>query len=263
MIIQQGKWKTCDTMDVLILCGGYAKRLMPVSEFVPKPMLPVQGKPIVEHILGKISELPKDAVIGRIIINTNKRFEEHFRYWIALRNPSYENRLIEIAEPTKSNDTKLGAIAGIDYCIRNGDIKGDLMLMAGDNFYDFGLGNLVSHFQKSGKPTISLYDVGSKEDATRFGVVELDGDVVSGFEEKPERPKTALVSAGMYIFPADTLHMVGDYIREGNPPDMVGNFISWLIKKTEVHGVVEKGRWVDIGTLESYRKLLSELDEPA
>jgi glucose-1-phosphate thymidylyltransferase len=247
-------------MDVLILCGGYAKRLEPVSEFMPKPLLPVNGKPVVEHLLGKIGELPSDMAIDRVIINTNRKFEEHFKYWLELRNPSYGNRLVEVVEPTASNNEKLGAIGGIDYCIRNANIKGDLLLLAGDNFFDFGLAPLAEHFKSTRKPLVSLYDLGSKDDATRFGVVEVDGDVITGFEEKPKEPKTTIISSGIYFFPAGTLPMITEYLSSGNHPDKVGSFLEWLIRKAEVHGMIQEGLWVDIGTLESYRKLLSDLE---
>ncbi|MCL5430264.1 MAG: nucleotidyltransferase family protein [Candidatus Marsarchaeota archaeon] len=247
-------------MDVLVLCGGYGKRLEPVSEFVPKSLLPVQGKPIVEHILEKVADLSDEAMINRVIINSNGKFAEHFRYWVNLRKSTYKYGLVEMADPTTNNETKLGAVGGINYCITELDINDDLLIIAGDNYFDFELTDIDRQFRETNKPVIALFDIGSKKEAARFGVIEMKGNKVNGFEEKPGNPKSTLISTGIYFFPKRVLPMIGGYLGDGNPKDNIGSFVSWLIKSTEVHGVIQKGIWADIGTLDAYRKLLLELE---
>lgn len=65
-------------MKALILAGGYATRLMPVTKHIPKPLLPVNGKPIINHIIEEVDKLDS---VDEIIISTNKKFENHFNFW--------------------------------------------------------------------------------------------------------------------------------------------------------------------------------------
>ncbi len=238
-------------MDVLILCGGFAKRLEPISLFIPKQLLPIKGKPLIDYII-------KDAIslkAGRIIVATNRRFSDQFEYWtrnmkaIGMDSPQL------IVEPTLKNDHKFGAIRGIDNAIRAAKLNDDLLVVAGDNFFDFSMAGLVEHFSKNRKPTICAYDVGSLDGAKSFGVLSVEGNVVKKFTEKPESPDSTLISTGIYLFPKELLSEFGEYLKDGNNPDAPGYFIQHLIKKHEVHAVVPKGNWYDIGTLDAYNKV--------
>ena len=66
-------------MDSIILAAGYATRLHPLTENTPKPLLKVAGKPIIEHIIGKLEEL---EIIDKIYIVTNDKFEKNFNVWL-------------------------------------------------------------------------------------------------------------------------------------------------------------------------------------
>ena len=84
-------------MDALILCGGFATRLEPITLFVPKPLLPVGDRPILDHIMDSIAALG----IERIVLSTNKKFGGQFRYWAENRMASGFKAKIEIVvEPT-------------------------------------------------------------------------------------------------------------------------------------------------------------------
>ena len=86
-------------MKAIILAGGLAKRLYPVTEFVPKPLLPVAGKPIIAHIIEKIETLTE---VDKIYISTNKKFEKHFinflRYFHSKRK---SNLLLMLSQKRK------------------------------------------------------------------------------------------------------------------------------------------------------------------
>jgi glucose-1-phosphate thymidylyltransferase len=245
-------------MKALILGGGFATRLEPVTYFIPKPLLPigVGGKPIIEYSLEDVAK----CGIKNIIISTNSKFFPYFEYW--LNNRLAKNQLDVsvkfVVENATNNNEKFGAIKGIAYAIEQEKIEEDLIVIAGDNLYDFSVNEIIDHFEKNRKPTIALYDISSKDEAKKFGVVEINGNMVVSFDEKPEDPKTSLISTAIYIFPKESLHYFGDYLKEKNNPDKIGIFIKWLIDKTEVHGYIYKGKWYDIGTIETYKKVFDE-----
>ncbi|MEM0159354.1 MAG: nucleotidyltransferase family protein [Candidatus Micrarchaeaceae archaeon] len=239
-------------MKALILCGGFATRLEPITYFIPKPLLPIGagGKPIIEYILDDVIR----SGISEITISTNSKFEGSFRYWLGLRINSPGIRVSMVVEPSKNNAEKYGAIKGIEYAIEKEKIDDDLTIIAGDNLYDFSVKDMLLFYEKRRKPTIALYDIKSADEAKRFGVVRLSGERISAFAEKPANPESTLISTGIYIFPKESLKYFGIYLKNSANTDSIGNFIEWLIKNSEVLGYVYKGRWFDIGTLETYRR---------
>ncbi len=168
-------------MDALILCGGFATRLEPITLFVPKPLLPIHGKPIVDHIVDGIEELE----INRYVLSTNRKFSDQFDYWKSNRkNPG--DRIEIVVEPSMHNGEKFGAIKGINYTIEKAGLDDDVLIVAGDNYYNFGLDKVIEEFNKHRKVTIAVHDIKSTQEASRFGVVQMNGDRVIGFEEKPK-----------------------------------------------------------------------------
>ncbi|MDE1860872.1 MAG: nucleotidyltransferase family protein [Candidatus Micrarchaeota archaeon] len=243
-------------MDALILCGGFATRLEPITLFVPKPLLPIGGRPIVDYIIENVANIDE---INSIVFSTNQKFYDQFEYWLEHKKANgVTNKIKLVVEPAMHEGEKFGAVKGISYTIEKAKLKDDLMIIAGDNFYNFKLDKMLSYFKKTRKPTIALHNIKSREEARRFGVVALDGDRVTGFEEKPQNPKSTLISTGIYIFPKESLGLFKEYVSDGNNPDAPGYFMQWLLKGTEVKGVVHDEEWFDIGTLETYSEVFNK-----
>lgn len=244
-------------MKALILCGGFATRLEPMTYFLPKALLPVSigGKPIIEYAFDNIVK----AGIKEIILSTNTKFLGHFDYWAKNISGKHDGVVIEyVTENTMNNNEKFGAISGIAHAIDNAKIDDDLMIVASDNFFDFDVKDMIDNFKKTGKPEIGLYDVKSIDEARKLGVVGLTGDRVTSFSEKPKEPESTLISIGIYIIPRNMLSKFNEYLKEGNNPDAPGYFVKWFSERTEVVGHVFNGEWYDIGTLDIYRRVFDE-----
>lgn len=240
-------------MDVILLCGGFGTRMEPIGLFIPKALLPIRGRPLLDHI---VEDLAHYRQVERIIVNTNDKFADQFEYYVSSKKAAgFPKKLELLIEPTKHNGEKLGQIKGIEYVIKNSKIKSDVMVISGDNYFDFKLSGIIDHFEKSRKPTLGLYQTDSMELLTRSGVLKVEGDVIKEFEEKPVKPKSDLLSMGIYIFPKDAIGMFNEYISKNSNHDSMGYFVKWLIDKEETHGVKCKGVWVDIGTVEAYKKV--------
>jgi len=76
----------------------------------------------------------------------------------------------------------------------------DTLIIAGDNYISFDIGNFLDHFEAQKTPTIAAYDVGTPENATQYGVVDVEDGPVVDFEEKPEDPDSSLISITCYGF---------------------------------------------------------------
>jgi|TARA_B100001971_G_C18211408_1_gene550936 glucose-1-phosphate thymidylyltransferase len=232
-------------MDVVILAAGYATRLYPLTDNTPKPLLKVAGKPIVEHIISKLEELDD---INNIYLVTNDKFEQNFIEWSCNFNSKKPIEIIN--DNTKSNDDRLGALGDINHAINAKKIDDDFMVIAGDNLFEFSLQKIINLFEGKKSNIIALCDVKDLKLAKHYGVVEIENDIVAGFEEKPSNPKSTLISTGIYLFPKKTILLIKQYIDEGNNPDKTGSFIEWLHKREIVYVYITDKAWYDIGNFE-------------
>lgn len=241
-------------MKAIILCAGYATRLYPLTLTKAKPLLEIKGKPIIEHIVEQLVTLPS---IFKIQIVTNGKFHDNFLRWRA--QYGYEQFIEILNDGSKSENDRKGAVGDLTYALNRDEDCDDTLIIAGDNYFDFRLGYFVLYASLQRQPLIAIHNVGDKELAKQYGIVELDEDgTVTGFEEKPANPKSTLASIGLYSIPLDHLRLLRDYQAQGQPMDQIGHFIMWLTKQTPVAGYPILGNWYDIGdksTLELFNGL--------
>ena len=232
-------------MKAIVLAGGYATRLWPITKHRPKMFLPVGDTVVIDRIF---EELENDDRIEEVYISTNERFADDFEEHI--EEEGFEKPTLSI-EDTTGEDEKFGAVGALAQLIDRENVDDDLLVVAGDNLLSFSLGDFVDDFEERNEPTIAAYDVGSRERAKSYGLVELDGDRVVDFQEKPDDPNSTLVSIACYAFPADAL-VLDEYLADDNNPDEPGRFVQWLRGQRDVYAYTFDGAWFDIGTPESY-----------
>ncbi|MEM2175867.1 MAG: NDP-sugar synthase [Archaeoglobaceae archaeon] len=226
-------------MRAVIMAGGYATRLWPITKSRAKPLLPIGSKKIIDLVYEKVVDLELSA-----IISTNKRFENDFREW------SRGKRVEIITENTTSEEEKLGAVRALAEIAK--DIKDDLLIIAGDNVFSFSLKETYKRFIETKKPIIALYDVGDFELARRYGVAELSNGRVVKFYEKPQKPPSTLIGIGVYFLPEESVKILLEYVEKTRKSDNLGEFISYLCEREEVFGVHFTGTWYDVGNADSY-----------
>lgn len=231
-------------MKCIILCAGYSTRLYPLTLDQPKPLLPIAGKPMVEHILEKISQVDD---IDEVIIVTNQKFYDNFRNW--KRKFSFSKPIKILNDGTESNKDRLGAVGDINFVIKKEEIDDCVCVIAGDNLFKYNLNKLFDLHKEKQESVVALYDVLDKSIAAgKYGVVELDDkNKVIEIEEKPEEPKTSIVSTACYIFSKDVVLGLVDHLKE-EKLDNIGDFIKWIVENKELYGIVYKEKWFDIGT---------------
>jgi len=232
-------------MDAVVLAGGYATRLWPITRHRPKMMLPVGETTVIDRVL---SELESDDRVDDVYISTNERFAADFREFLADRD--YDKARLSI-EDTTGEDEKFGVVGALGQLVDREGIDDDLFVIAGDNLISFDVSDFIDAYEDNGATTLAAYDVGSREKAKSYGLVTLDGEEVVDFQEKPADPASTLVSIACYVFPADQVRFE-EYLEDGNNPDEPGWFIQWLVDNDEVCAYTFDEAWFDIGTPESY-----------
>lgn len=234
-------------MKVIIPAAGYATRLYPLTKDKPKALLDVQGKPIVTHIVNKIEEIED---VDEIFVITNELFFSKFEEWLDKLEHKLPIKILN--DHTSSNDDRLGQMGDIQYVIDEEDINDDLLIIAGDNLFNFSLIPAYEFFKQKNKFVNALYDVGSIESAKHLGTAITDkNSKIIMFEEKAEQPKTTNASLGIYFFTKSQISLIKKYIDEGNNADKIGYFLVWMLKFEELYGFVYKEKWFDIGWNES------------
>jgi glucose-1-phosphate thymidylyltransferase len=230
-------------VKAIVLAAGYATRLRPLTDRVAKELLPVGGRPIIDWILERIGEVDP---VDRVHVVTNARKAPGFRAWA-------QGRAVTVHDDgTTSNEDRLGAIGDLRFVIDAAGLDDDLLVIAGDNLFEFSLADYVSFWRSKGiASAVAVRDVGSRELAAKYGIVDLDADErVVGFVEKPDNPTSTLAATAAYIYHRRHVPLVAEYLEAGNPPDQPGRLVAWLHRRQPVYAYRFDERWYDIGDQE-------------
>ncbi|NKB63352.1 MAG: NTP transferase domain-containing protein [Gammaproteobacteria bacterium] len=238
-------------MKAMILAAGKGTRVQPLTYELPKPMIPVLGKPVMEYLIEQLYF----HGFNRIMVNLShlpEPIETYFgdgRRWGVDIGYSFEGYIEDgqlIGEP-------LGSAGGIKRVQEFGGFFDDTFLVVcGDAIIDLDLTQaLRKHWQSGAKASIVVKRI-AKEKVSNYGVVVCDGDNnVTSFQEKPsvQEAKSALVNTGIYLFEPEILnHIPSDQIY-----DIGADLLPGLIEKSVPFSAIEMPfHWLDIGRLSDY-----------
>jgi len=221
----------------VILAGGKGTRMRPFTYEIPKPLIPVHGKPLVQHII----ELLRNYNITNIALSIGYLGD---RVKAQFGNGSSLGIKITYIEEKEELGT-----AGSLNLMKKPDRP--FFMLNGDVLANINLHEMIHfHRKNKGLATIALTTV---EDPSRFGVAKLDGDKILEFIEKPEKGKepSSLINAGVYLLEPEVI----DYVPEGKAM-MEKDVFPKLAKEGKLYGYKLKGQWFDTGTHEAYEKAI-------
>lgn len=225
-------------IKAVIMAGGEGKRLKAVTGALPKPMVPLLGKPIMEHCIDLLRENGIRDICATLRYNPGPimdYFGDGERFGVDIT--------------WRVETQPLGTAGGVRACM---DILGggDFLVISGDAACDFDLGALVrSHLDSGAAVTVALYEC---SDPLRYGLAVPDenGDVRC-FIEKPDwgRVVSDLVSTGIYVISPRAM----EYVPDGKNFDFAADLFPLLLERGErIHGEVMRGYWCDVGTPRAY-----------
>jgi NDP-sugar pyrophosphorylase family protein len=226
-------------MQAVILAGGRGKRLRPYTTILPKPMMPVGEKPILEIMIKKLA----DSGIKRIVISVGylaniiqayfgngDRFGVNIEYFVE-------------SEPLGT----AGCLALIE------NLEDEFIVTNGDILTDLDINELLKHHAEHGaKVTICSY---KKEVTISLGVLEIEGNAIQDYVEKPTYSFS--VSMGMYVMNRSVIKHIPPN-RYLDLPALIKKFISL---KEPINVFRFEGEWHDIGREEDYRAVLEKCEE--
>lgn len=239
-------------MKCLILAAGYATRLYPLTENFPKPLLPVQDKPILDWL---IDDMDTFGEIDEYVVISNHKFAHHFDEWAKTKT----QKVTVVDDGTSSNDTRLGAVKDIQYAIDKLSLDDDMLVIAGDNLLDFSLTKFIQYAKEKNTSCIMRFYEPSEQKLLKCGVVTIDeNDKILEMTEKSPTPATHWCCPPFYYYTKEDAKLVQKGIDSGCGVDAPGSYIAWLCKQTMVHAMEMPGKRYDIGNLESYEKVQKE-----
>jgi mannose-1-phosphate guanylyltransferase len=231
-------------MKAFLLAAGLGTRLKPVTDTVPKCMVPIDGRPLLDIWLGAFDR----AGVDEVLVNL------HYLPDVVRRH--LDARSGTPAVRTFFEPELLGSAGTL--AAKRDWVAGEDMFLAcnADNLTDFDLRSLIQAHREHG--AIATLTVFRSDRPSAGGVVELDpAGTVTGFEEKPSQPASDLVNAGMYAFHPGVLDEIG-----GSPPCDIGyDLLPGLVGRARAVRV--DGYFRDIGTVEAYQRAQQEWPERA
>lgn len=248
-------------MKLIILAAGYATRLYPLTLNQPKPLLPVAGKPMLEHVIDNVSTI---EAIDHAYVVTNAKFAGHFEQWASgYKRPNLTFGFTIVNDQSTDDSNKLGAIGDMHLVITKHSIDDDIIVVGGDNLFSDDLHDFGDYCSRKEAPVTGVYDVGDLEAIKKYNAIDIDDDGrILFFEEKPANPKSTLTGIALYYYPQSALPLIQQYIAEGNNPDQPGRLVQWLYPRVPFYTWRVPGLWFDVGsieTLEEANRVFGEL----
>jgi mannose-1-phosphate guanylyltransferase len=223
----------------IILAGGKGTRLYPITKEIPKPLLPVKQKPIINYLV----DLFYTAGIKDIAVLISSDHKEDFDWWKKRYYPNSDIKITEESEP-------LGTFGGL--CLLKDWVGNNSFFMTnGDEIKEIDLSEMAKfHHDQNVTATICSIHV---PDPQNYGVVISENNMVKEFIEKPANPSSNYINSGLYLFSPEILknHPGAKFLM--TEKDVFPN----LAKENKLANFQYKGYWTDCGTWERYGKALS------
>jgi len=240
LLLLQALGGTGSDLHALILCGGEGKGLRPLTYRLPKSLVEVGGKPILQRIVAWL----KSNGVGHITLATGH---------LGLEIESYfgDGSAFGVAIDYTHEREPLGT-AGALNALREKE-RGTFLVLNGDVLCSFDLrAMLEAHRRSNAVATMALKSV---RDAGQYGVVEMEGDRITKFEEKAKQGgESRLVNAGVYVLSSkifDYLPEKGMFERDVFPK---------LAQKGLMRGYIFTGPWVDVTDKQSLMQAEDEIE---
>ena len=229
-----------DNIKAMIMAAGVGSRLDPLTQFVPKPLVPVANKPVMDILLENLSAVGVKDVIANTYYLSEQIID---RYKVN----NFGINFNYIKEESLSGTA--GGLKKCQYFFKEGET---FLVLSADGLSNADLKKGIEIHKKSNAiATIGIKQI-PLEEVSHFGVVVTDEEgFITEFQEKPsvELAKSNFINTGIYIFD----YKIFEYIPENTFYDFAKNVFPQLLAKRAINTFDISEYWSDIGTLEQYK----------
>lgn len=235
-----------ESIKVMVMSAGVGSRLDPLTRFIPKPLVPIANKPVMDILFEKLVSLGIKDVICNTYYLADKIIER------------YKNNNLGINFNYIKEETLSGTAGGVKKCQPFFDEGECFLVLSADGLSNADLKKGIEIHKNSGAlATIGIKKI-ALEEIPKFGVVVTDEDgFITQFQEKPsvEEAKSNCINTGIYIFD----YKIFDYIPENTFYDFAKNVFPILLKEHAINTFRVDEYWSDIGTIEQYKQSTDDL----
>ena len=224
----------------IILAGGKGTRLYPVTLEMPKPLLTIHKKPIINYLIEKF----KDYGVQEVAIIIPESHREDYFWWLR----RYQNDLGGIWVNLMVEEEPMGTIGYWAHKFHTWTGNESFFLTNGDQLEDINLSEMVEHHQKVGAlATIAAVEVPNPQD---YGVLVFNGDHIERFLEKPKDPPTNYISSGLYLLEPGIIEHLKEAVGRGEKFLMIEkDLFPQLAADKKLVAYKSNGRWFDCGSI--------------
>jgi glucose-1-phosphate thymidylyltransferase len=231
-----------EQMKGVILAGGRATRLRPLTEVTNKHLLPIYDKPLIFYPLEAMAR----AGVEEVLVITNPEHAGHFLQLLRTGREFGLRLTYELQEEAGG----LAQAVGLAEPFARGS---KLLVLLGDNIFTHDLSASVARFRGEERgAVIFAKDVSEPQ---HYGVVELDGDRVVGIEEKPAEPRSSLAQTGIYLYDERVFSFMDRLAPSGRGELEITDLNNIYVDEGSMRCEVLDGYWIDAGT--SHDELLA------
>ena len=233
-------------LKAMVMAAGMGSRLEPITLMIPKPLIPVMNRPLMDIILTQLHNVGVKEVISNTYYLANQIIDR------------YKNNNLGIKFNYIKETELSGTAGGVKKCQFFFDKGEDFIVMSGDILTTADIDKAVEiHKASNAIATIGVKEI-PHEYVSHFGVVVTDDDgYITEFQEKPsvEEAKSNLINTGIYIFN----YKIFDYIPENEFCDFAKNVFPKLLKERAINTFVVDEYWNDIGTIGQYKQSIQDV----
>ena len=226
-------------LRAVVMAGGYGTRLRPLTEDLPKPMLPMGDRPLLELIIEQL----RQAGIRQVDLTTHykgERIEQHFG----------DGRDFGVEIQYVNEDQPLGTAGALSLLDTSDE---PLLVINGDILTDVDFREIL-HFHRDQQADMTVA-VRQYEIQVPYGVIETDGVAITGIAEKPAVRQ--FINAGIYLLNSEVCR----FIPNGQPYDMPDLINRLIAEGLRVVCFPVREYWLDIGKLEDYHRALADVEK--
>ena len=240
----------------ILLCAGYGTRMGALTRDVPKPLLQVADRPVLDYLLDQLVELEN---LSAVHVVSNHHYSDAFVAWAAERREDLAAKGLDLQvhnDGTLSNDDRLGAIGDLGFVLdrmEGGSPDGAVVpdgaiVCAGDNILRFPLAPMWNAFIETGTSQILAMEEKDTARLRRTGVLELDvEDRLVALWEKPQNPPSCWACPSFYALGSNALSEVSTYLSSDLPSDEIGRFIGYLADRQVLQAQKTRGSRLHVG----------------
>jgi mannose-1-phosphate guanylyltransferase len=227
----------------IILAGGLGTRLRPLTLETPKPMIPVNSKPLIEWVLLNLKKHHITEVILSIG-HLSEKIQDYFKDGSSLGMRIEYNIEKEL----------LGTGGAIKDIVTKFKINEPFVLVWGDNLMDINFTQMIETFEDSNAELVMALT--NREDVENFGVAKLEDNKIIGFVEKPKREDSPsnLINAGAFIVDPSILEVLPDGISS-----IEKDCFEKIASKGKIYSYEHEGYWYPTDSMEKYNKIKEDI----